>query len=323
LQLIAKIEIKDLQEKNKFLIYMSVIDSERYRRLIYNFLSDESDNSPEAEIVRRLPIYKNPDKNSPESKNRPYWFSHDRLKKKLYNCLPTINLNYIAEAYDDEGWREGGTKTWKDLMDTPAELCYDWIPIELRSEIEGTSPPDGCDVLTLGSCIWPNIDEETKIRRLRLWILACLSTKGKTWGTFLNSRIDAAVRAENQLLIDFEQKQFLDYLSMRDRMTTTAPSSSSSSSVSPSSFPDAPDAPPERDLSSPTRLSFGGNGRKKSKKNRKKRSRRRKKRSRRRKKRSRRRKKRRRSRRRRQRGGNQYGRQMAMAPPMPPPASPR
>ena len=302
---------------------MSVNDSERYRRLIYNFLTDESDNLPEAEIVRRLPIYKNPDKNSPESKNRPYWFSHDRLKKKLYNCLPTINLNYIAEAYDDEGYREWGTKTWKDLMDTPAELCYDWIPTELRNEIEGTSPPDGCDVLTLGSCIWPNIDEETKIRRLRLWILACLSTKGKTWETFLNSRIDAAVRAENQLLIDFEQKQFDDYLSMRDRMTTTAPSSSpSSSSVSPSSFPDAPDAPPERDLSSPRAL-FGGNGRKKSKKNRKKRSRRRKKRSRRRKKRSRIRKKRRRSRRRRQRGGNQYGRQMAMAPPMPPPPSPR
>ena len=326
---------------------------------LYDFLKDKVSDHPETEVIKNLPIYKTPYKNSPEFEKRPYWFLHNKLKKKLYDCLPTLRHPTRPPP------------TWSELMNTSISL---------------PACPAGANLAdSFRLC-----EEKVQIKQLRLWILGCLSAKNQTWQDFLNERIRAASNLGvssngtglGDILYNFEKKCERDYnnkletagpgaleLARRQRgrrasaatpaaLAVTDPSyallvgelrrreaAASEAAARRQELEDEAyarrqrgrraSAATEEEMDPQRRLDFQGvdqGGRRRTKKKRKKRKRKKRKGGRRTRRRKRRRKTRRRGRRktrrnfyntRRQHGGNQYGRQMAMAPPLPPPPSPR
>ena len=154
---------------------------------LYNFLNDKINDNPETEVIENLPIYKTPYKNSPEFEKRPYWFLHNKLKKKLYDCLPTLQHPSRPPP------------TWTELMNTPF-------------------PPGSSGDASLADS-FRMLDEKVQIKKLRLWILGCLSAKNQTWQDFLNDRIYAASNLGvssngtglGDILYNFEKKCERDY----------------------------------------------------------------------------------------------------------------
>jgi len=154
---------------------------------LYNFLKDKIKDHPETEVIKNLPIYKTPYKNSPEFEERPYWFLHNKLKKKLYDCLPTLQHPSRPPP------------TWTELMNTPF-------------------PPGSSGDASLADS-FRMLDEKVQIKKLRLWILGCLSAKNQTWQDFLNDRIYAASNLGvssngtglGDILYNFEKKCERDY----------------------------------------------------------------------------------------------------------------
>ena len=163
---------------------------------LYNFLEDKVSDHPETEVIKNLPIYKTPYKNSPEFEKRPYWFLHNKLKKKLYDCLPT--LRHPTQP----------PPTWSELMNTPF-------------------PPGSTTGANLADS-FRLLEEEEQITQLRLWILGCLSAKNQTWQDFLNDRIRAASNLGvssngtglGDILYNFEKKCERDY---NNKLETAGP----------------------------------------------------------------------------------------------------
>ena len=165
---------------------------------LYNFLKDKINDHPETEVIKNLPIYKTPYKNSPEFEERPYWFLHNKLKKKLYDCLPTLQDHIYGRP----------PPTWSELMNTPF-------------------PPGSSGDASLADS-FRMLDEKVQIKKLRLWILGCLSAKNQTWQDFLNDRIDAACNLGvssngtglGDILYNFEKKCERDY---NNKLRTAGP----------------------------------------------------------------------------------------------------
>ena len=175
---------------------------------LYNFLEDKVRDHPETEVIKNLPIYKTPYKNSPEFEKRPYWFLHNKLKKKLYDCLPTLRHPTRPPP------------TWSELMNTPLPPGWPLPPPPPPPAV-----PSG-DANLADS--FRTLDEKVQIKKLRLWILGCLSAKNQTWQDFLNDRIRAARNLGvssngtglGDILYNFEKKCERDY---NNKLETAGP----------------------------------------------------------------------------------------------------